>query len=242
MAQIGVVTAVLRRSRRLAVAAALCASFGVTSPPATSAQDATATSSSPTDRRVSPAPVAGAESERPAAIRTLPRLVRTSAAVSAPQTPTGVIRIPAIGLVHPTFEGIEPEHVDLGPTHWPGTAQPGENGNAVFAGHRTTWTRPFFDLDRLRAGDELVFERPNGVFVYVVSDSFVVKPEDTWIINPTDEPTVTLFTCHPKYSERQRYVVVGTMQPQADPTSGSTTSTTAPERCTLCVPSATPWP
>lgn len=119
----------------------------------------------------------------------------------------GMVVIPKINLVHPIFEGIEEPVIHWGPGHWPGSALPGRPGNAVFAGHRVTHTRPFLDIDRLTPGDHIVFHLATGTYTYEVTDHIIVRPEDVWIVNPTSAPTVTLFACHPKHSARQRYVV-----------------------------------
>ena len=123
----------------------------------------------------------------------------------------GTIEIPRIGLVHPIFEGVDLAQLHWGPGHWPGTAQPGEVGNSVFAGHRVTHTQPFLDIDRLRTGDLIVFRlagRP--VVTYQVTAHLVVGAQDDSIVQP-DFPrrTVTLFACHPKGSAEKRYVIRG---------------------------------
>ncbi|MGH2721475.1 MAG: sortase [Actinomycetota bacterium] len=123
----------------------------------------------------------------------------------------GVIEIPRIGLVHPVYEGIQLRVIDRGPGHWPGTAMPGERGNAVFAGHRTTHSHPFLDIDLLVPGDQILFRTNAGVSTYEIREHLIVYPNDTWITNPTSAPTVTIFGCHPKRSARQRYVVRGSL-------------------------------
>ncbi|MBV8160606.1 MAG: class E sortase, partial [Acidimicrobiia bacterium] len=55
------------------------------------------------------------------------------------------------------FEGVGLDVLANGPGHWPGTAMPGDNGNAVVAGHRVTHTHPFLDIDQLQPGDQVVF-------------------------------------------------------------------------------------
>lgn len=125
--------------------------------------------------------------------------------------PVGTIEIPRIGLVHPIFEGIDLAQLHWGPGRWPGTAQPGEVGNSVFAGHRVTHTQPFVDIDRLRTGDLIVFRLTGRPAVsYRVTAHFVVGAQDDSIVQP-DFPrrTVTLFACHPKGSAEKRYVVRG---------------------------------
>jgi sortase A len=121
----------------------------------------------------------------------------------------GMIVIPKISLVHPIFEGIEEPAIHWGPGHWPGSAAPGKAGNAVFAGHRVTHTRPFLDIDLLAPGDQIIFHVATGTYVYEITDHQIVGPSDTWIANPTPTPTVTIFACHPKHSAKQRYVVRG---------------------------------
>ncbi len=121
----------------------------------------------------------------------------------------GMIVIPKIGLVHPIFSGIEEAVIHWGPAHWPGSAVPGKRGNSVFAGHRVTHTRPFLDIDLLVPGDQIVFHLATGTYTYEVTDHSIVGPQDTWIVDPTPEPTVTIFACHPKHSAAKRYVVRG---------------------------------
>jgi sortase A len=124
----------------------------------------------------------------------------------------GRIMIPKIGVDMPLYEGIRMSTLDLGPGHWPGTAMPGEIGNVVVGGHRTSKHRVFRHLDDLVAGDQIVFQDANGEHVYLVNRVEIVNPTDVWIINPTDTPTVTLFACHPPGSTRQRIVVFADLQ------------------------------
>jgi sortase A len=129
-------------------------------------------------------------------------------ATAGPIKPIGTIEIPKIGLVHPVFHGIEMRYIDQGPSHWPGTAFPGQNGNAVFAGHRVTHSHPMRHIDQLVAGDEVIFTIDGmGRFVYKVTSSEVVTPKEMRIIEQTPDPTATIFGCHPPGSAKYRYVV-----------------------------------
>lgn len=121
----------------------------------------------------------------------------------------GAIQIPKIGLDHAIYEGITLTVINEGPGHWPGTAMPGERGNTVFPGHRTTYSRPFHDLDKLVPGDEVIFTTAAGTFVYHVRETLIVAPTDLWIVDQNEGSSVTLFACHPKGSARQRIVVQG---------------------------------
>jgi sortase A len=119
----------------------------------------------------------------------------------------GTIEIPKIGLAHEVYHGISLLNIDKGPSHWPGTAFPGEDGNTVFAGHRVTHSRPFRRIHELAPGDEVIFTIAGVRSVYVVTESFVVTPKQLEIVNPTPTPMATLFACHPPGSARERYVV-----------------------------------
>ena len=144
---------------------------------------------------------------------TAPRVAKTPARVPSnpyanePMIELGTIEIPKIGLNHRIFQGISLRSIDRGPSHWPGTALPGEVGNSVFAGHRVTHSHPFRNIDQLATGDEVVFNVNGNRTVYTVTGSEVVTPKALHIVDQTPTPTATLFACHPPGSARFRYVV-----------------------------------
>jgi sortase A len=124
----------------------------------------------------------------------------------------GRLLIPAIGVDMAMYEGIRMSTLDKGPGHWPGSALPGQIGNLVVGGHRTSKHKVFRNIDDLVAGDQIIFQDATGEYVYLVNRVEVVQPTDVWIINPTDTPTATLFACHPPGSTRQRIVVFADLQ------------------------------
>lgn len=128
-----------------------------------------------------------------------------------PHVVIGSIEIPKLGLSVPLNQGISLRSIDRGPSHWPGTALPGQIGNTVIAGHRVTKTRPFRHIDQLLPGDEIVFVANGMRSTYHVTGHEVVTPDATWIVNQTPDATVTLFACHPPGSARYRYVVRGVL-------------------------------
>lgn len=135
-----------------------------------------------------------------------------------PEVRHGMLEIPAIGLSQPLFEGVTLTAINRGPSHWPGTAMPGEVGNVVIAGHRTTYTRPFWDLQALEPGDELIFAMADGErHVYELVRTEVISPTDIHIIDQSHERTATLFACHPRGSARQRIVGHFEMKPPTVP-------------------------
>jgi len=117
-------------------------------------------------------------------------------------------------------EGVSVEDLKKGPGHYPGTALPGGLGNSVISGHRTTYLAPFSRLDVLRAGDAIVVETRTSWFTYRMTGRQVVAPTAIEVTYPVpgrrgSAPTqhlLTLTTCNPKYSARQRLVVRGELE------------------------------
>jgi sortase A len=143
----------------------------------------------------------------------LPAKAPANERAPGPIVAIGEIEIPSIQVKHTMYEGITLTVVDHGPGHWPGSAMPGDPGNAVFAGHRTVNSRPFHNLDLVKPGDRIIFRAGGRTSVYQVTKNFIVDGRDTQIALPTPQPTVTLFACHPKGSAKQRIVVQGTLLP-----------------------------
>lgn len=137
----------------------------------------------------------------------IPIVIPLDSYANEPVVEYGSISIPKIGLDHTLYHGVTLHNIDLGPSHWPGTATPGQRGNAVIAGHRVTHSRPFLRIEELVAGDEVIFRVDGTRSTYQVTNSFVVAPEDTWIADQSTASTATLYACHPPGSEAQRYVV-----------------------------------
>lgn len=124
------------------------------------------------------------------------------------------IKIPALGVDTVVVEGTTPAALKAGAGHYRGTPLPCEQGNVAIAGHRTTYGKPFNQLDRLKPGDKIILETPVGTCNYEVSDRagspnpFIVDPSNIQIVaNTPGERNLTLTTCHPKGSARQRLVI-----------------------------------
>ncbi|VTR76357.1 class E sortase [Cellulomonas hominis] len=107
----------------------------------------------------------------------------------------------------------------LGVGHYEGTAMPGGVGNFSLAAHRTTYGKPFNRIEELQEGDPIVVWTADTWYVYRVTSSQIVMPEDSQVIAPVpDQPGVapterfiTLTTCHPMFSARERYIVHGVL-------------------------------
>jgi len=121
------------------------------------------------------------------------------------------IIIKPIGVDVVVVEGTSASALRAGAGHYPNTPLPGEVGNVAVAGHRTTYGKPFANLDQLKPGDPIVFETPVGRDLYQVSAKpYAVDAGDWSPIAQTPDRTLTLTTCHPKGSAKQRLVVKAT--------------------------------
>jgi sortase A len=129
------------------------------------------------------------------------------------------LHIPAFG---PTWtpraviEGTDPDVLADGPGHYANTAMPGQIGNFAMAGHRVGKGSPFLELDELDPGDAVVVETVDHWYVYRVRSTEIVRPDQTNVVAPTpdgplDGPAtrawLTMTTCNPEFSARQRLVV-----------------------------------
>lgn len=123
--------------------------------------------------------------------------------------------------VRPVSEGVDKTTVldVLGIGHYPGTAMPGAIGNFAMAGHRTTYAKPFNRVAELQVGDPIVVRTASTWYVYRVTSTEIVRPQDVEAIAPVPgkpgvaptERSITLTTCHPMFSARQRFIVHGVL-------------------------------
>ena len=110
---------------------------------------------------------------------------------------------------HYVVYGSSLEKLEFGPGYYLSTALPGTGGNFAIAGHRTTYGAPFKNLDKLEPGDNIYFQTNSNQYTYTVSEIKIVDPSETYLLSSFGDDRITLTTCHPKFSARQRLVVVG---------------------------------
>jgi sortase A len=127
---------------------------------------------------------------------------------------TARIVIPAIGVDKIVVEGVSLTDLKKGPGHFPQTPLPGQEGNSAIAGHRTTYGAPFNRLDELEPGDEVTVTTVQGEFTYEVTETQIVSPTQVEVLEDKGDNRLTLTACHPKYSARQRIVVVSHLAPE----------------------------
>jgi sortase A len=130
------------------------------------------------------------------------------------------LRIPSLGVDVVVVEGISADALRAGAGHYPGYPLPCDLGNVPIAGHRTTYGKPFANVDQLNVGDQIILDTPVGSCTYQVdAKPFVVDPNDVGVIRTPPAPAapagadhiLTLTTCTPKGSASHRLVVQATM-------------------------------
>lgn len=140
-----------------------------------------------------------------------------------PSDPVFLLKIPSIDFDQVVVEGVGTEDLKKGPGHYPSCRSgferplctefeevyPGQDGRVIVSGHRTTYGAPFFDLDKLRPGDEIITQTKWGDFTYEVTETRIVQPDSLAIAIQSDAAEIVLTTCNPKYSAAQRLIVFG---------------------------------
>ena len=148
---------------------------------------------------------------------TAPEAARIAELPKAEGDAVAHLRIPAIDVDKIVVEGVEVGDLKRGPGHYPDSPMPGQPGNAAIAGHRTTYGAPFNRLDELGQGDEILVTTAQGAFRYEVQRSLIVKPDEVEVLDDFGDDRLTLTACHPKYSARERIVVVASLVGEAAP-------------------------
>jgi sortase A len=116
--------------------------------------------------------------------------------VPAPVSGSWVAKLdaPSVRLSATVLEGSDDAILARAAGHIEDTAFPGQRGNIGIAGHRDTTFRAVRDL---HAGDPLELTTSGGVYRYLITRTFIVAPEDVYVLDPGDRPMLTLVTCYP---------------------------------------------
>ena len=122
------------------------------------------------------------------------------------------IQIPTINVDAPVVQGDSWEQLKKGVAQHLGSANPGQTGNVVLSGHNDVFGEIFRDLEKLQPGDVIILYTSQRQYVYMVTGSQIVPPNQVDVMNPTSDPTATLITCHPYRVDNKRYVVFAKLQ------------------------------
>lgn len=122
----------------------------------------------------------------------------------------------------PIYAGVSDDELDLGFGWFPTSVEPGMAGNFAVAGHRTEAKRPLYFVEKLRKGDEVIVRTEAAWFVYRLTRQRIVTPRSTWVVDPVPDPAlratpdamrrlITLVTCTPRGTTRQRWIWWGSL-------------------------------
>jgi sortase A len=133
---------------------------------------------------------------------------------AAPKAGGGVNRliIPKIGVNAPIIESADENYgLDRGVWRLPKSSTPEEEGNMIITGHRFKYLPPsnltFYLFHKLEEGDIASVVWNGSIYYYRISEKKIVSAADTSILRETDEPTLTMYTCDPIYSTKNRLVI-----------------------------------
>jgi sortase A len=132
------------------------------------------------------------------------------------------LKIPKIDLEKIVVEGVDDDQLAKGPGHYPEcggefdqpfctafpASFPGEKGRVIVSGHRTTHGQPFWDLNRVQPGDEIIAETKWGTYRYEVTSQEVVDDSNlTVTVQIHSKRELVLTTCNPRFSAAERLII-----------------------------------
>jgi sortase A len=118
----------------------------------------------------------------------------SSAPAPAAGTLLGRLEAPSVQMSTSVLEGSDDGTLSRGAGHIEDTPFPGQAGNIGIAGHRDTVFRP---LRNVKVGDPLNLTTADRTYRYRISKTLIVGPDDVYVLDPTEQPTLTLVTCYP---------------------------------------------
>ena len=143
-------------------------------------------------------------------LRDIPGLTRNNDVKKSVPNVFGYLEIPSINLQQYVVSGTDEMSLQFGPGHYMQTNLPNSGGNVGIAGHRTTYGAPFNRLDLLKVGDTIFLNFGGNKYHYEIDEKLIVDAnEGEYVLYDRGDDRITLTTCHPKYSARQRLVISG---------------------------------
>ena len=124
----------------------------------------------------------------------------------------GRLTILSANINHYVVFGATNNKLEYGPGYILGTSLPGSGGNFAIAGHRTTYGAPFGNLDKVQVGETIIFQTNTNQYKYQVIEVKIVSTEDNYVLENYGDDRITLTTCHPKFSAKQRLIVIGQLE------------------------------
>jgi sortase A len=118
----------------------------------------------------------------------------------------GRLRVPRMGVNMIIVNGTDADSLKKGPGRDQRTFMPGENRLIYIAGHRTTYSAPFSDINSMRKGDPITIEVPYGRFIYAMTRHRIVASTDLSVLRSPRYEVLELQACHPRFFASHRYI------------------------------------
>ncbi len=144
--------------------------------------------------------------------------ITTHVSVNTGTTPPPVATVQGDRLIIPALDMQEDIHegnlsaLRLGVWRLPHTSSPDKGGNTVLVGHRFTYSGAavFYHLDKVQVGDPITLNWHGKVYRYEVTSIKVVPPTEVSVEANTKEPLLTIYTCTPLLTAKDRLVIQAT--------------------------------
>jgi sortase A len=118
----------------------------------------------------------------------------------------GRIKIPRLDVNMIVVDGTTTSTLKKGPARHRRTFLPGEGKLIYIAGHRTTYSAPFSDIDDLRRGDRVRLELPYATFEYRIRGHRIVESDEVSVLRSRRREEVALQACWPRFFASHRYI------------------------------------
>lgn len=127
---------------------------------------------------------------------------------------TDKLFIPRLHMEQKIWVGQNENLVHKGVWQIPHSSTPDKGSNTVLVGHRFSYKDPavFYHLDKLQINDVVVVSWGGKLYNYKVSEVKIVQPEAVEIEQPTEDDILTLYTCNPLWSTKERLVVISNLE------------------------------
>ena len=149
------------------------------------------------------------EKQHTGVVKALNKVITQVEKKHAPFPTDNRIIIPSMALDEHIYESNSEYILSKGVWRRPLSSTPDKGGNTVIIGHRFTYhnSAVFYNLDKVKLNDNLAVYWNHEMYTYTVRSVFVVTPTEIALENNTMDPILTLYTCTPLWTSKQRLVV-----------------------------------
>jgi LPXTG-site transpeptidase (sortase) family protein len=122
---------------------------------------------------------------------------------------TPLLKIPRLDMKQEIHTGSTTAELSKGVWLVPKTSTPDKQSNTVIVGHRFTYAGPavFYFLDKIQLHDKIYIDWQKKRYTYEVENIKEVPPTELSVHAPTPKPTLTLYTCTPLLTAKNRLVI-----------------------------------